>query len=41
MPGGKHHSGAACGDGGDFSSVNQQAHKQEGRHREHGVRGDA
>ena len=38
---GKRHPGAACGDGGDFSSVHQQTDKQVVRHREQGVRGDA
>ena len=33
--------GAVCGDGGDFRAVHQQAYKQERRHREQGVRGDA
>ena len=41
MPGRTRHPGAACGDGGDFGSVHQQADKQERRHREQGVRGDA
>lgn len=41
MPGRTRHPGAACKDGGDFGSVHQQADKQEGRHREQGVRRDA
>ena len=33
--------GAACGDGRYFRSAHQQAHKQEGWHRQQGIRRDA